>query len=152
MALNTMEQLTPRHFEIIDLAIQGLKSGEIAKRMKLTLPYVSTIMGAPNFQHQLAMRRERYVDKLDDKIINSTVEAGNVLKENAVKAANTMVALLDNGSAPIQRQAAAEVLDRAGVQKQNPSTLIERQTVVIDEKSAKIITETLKIEQGSLTS
>ena len=146
--LNQMEQLTPRAYEIIDLAIQGLRSGAIAKRLELTHPYVCTIMSAPNFQHQLAMRREKLSDKIDDKIVNTTVEAGNVLKENAIRAANKMVDLLDNESAPIQQKAASEILDRTGIAKQlTSSSTLQQQVVIVDEKSAMIIKETLMIEK-----
>lgn len=148
MNQSAMEQLTPRHFEIIDLTIQGLKSGQIADRLGLSHPYVSTVMAAPNFQHSLAMRRASFVDKLDEKVINTTVEAGNILKEAAVRAANNLVNKLDCSSDPLQVKAACEILDRSGVPKQAPSSVtMTQQVVIIDEKSAKVIQEMLLIEK-----
>ena len=146
----TMEQLTPRHFQIMDLAVQGLPSGEIAKRINLGGAYVSTIMAAPNFQHQLAMRRAKFEERLDDKIVNTTIEAGNVLKQNAIRAANKMVSLLDSGTPGLQKSAAADIMDRVGLAKQTQQNVdVNAKVVVLDAKSASVI-ETLLAEESDL--
>jgi len=148
--MNHMEQLTPRAVQIMDLAIQGLKSGEIAKRLDLTHPYICTVMAAPNFQHQLSVRRGRLEDKIDEKIINTTVEAGNEIKKHAVAAARKMVDLLDNDSPAIQHRAAGDILDRAGVCKKSDQGIkMQQQIVIIDDKTAKVIEETLMMEATS---
>ena len=145
--MNHMEQLTPRATQIMDLAIQGLKSGAIAKRLDLSHPYICTVMSAPNFQHQLSIRRGKLEDKIDEKIVNTTVEAGNEIKKHAVEAARKMVDLLDNDSPAIVHRAAADVLDRAGVcKKSDQGVKMQQQVVIIDNKTAKIIEETMLMD------
>ena len=63
--INFANHLTPRSMKIMDMVIEGLKSGMIAKELDLTVQYVSTIIHAPQFQHQLAIRRENYQDHFD---------------------------------------------------------------------------------------
>jgi len=140
----TMEQLTPRHYQIMDLVIQGVKSGQIAKRLDIGHSYVSTILGGPNFQHQLTMRRAKFQDKLDEKIVNTTVEAGNVLKAAAVRAANRMANLVDAGTPGLQKSAAADILDRVGLAKQTQQNIdVSAKVVVLDAKSASVIEDLL---------
>ena len=141
-----MEKLTPRSFQIIDLVVQGVKSGQIAKRLSLSHAYVSQIMSAPQFQHQLAMRREKVQDRMDGQIVDSTIEASNKLKKHAIDAANKMVELLDNGSANLQKSAAAEILDRTGV-KTDDKAQVAAAVIVIDDKSAAVIKQALLTDQ-----
>lgn len=144
------EQLTPRATQIMDLAIQGLRSGQIAERLGLSHPYVCTVMSAPNFQHQLAIRRERLEDRIDEKVANATVEAATILKENAVRAAKKLVELVDGSDNPLALRASESVLDRAGVTKKSErgGLMMQQQVIVLDEKTAQAIEETLMMEKS----
>ena len=142
------ETLTPRAMEMLDLAIQGLKPGQIAERLSLSLPYVSTILNAPNFQHMLAIRRGKLEDRIDDKIVNSKVEAADVLADHAVQAARNLVALADCQRNPLSLKANESVLDRAGViKKSDGGVKMAQQIVIIDNKTAQVIQETLEMEK-----
>jgi len=144
-----MEQLTPRAAQIMDLAIQGLGSGDIAKRLELTQPYVCVIMGAGNFQHQLAIRREKLENRIDDKVANATVEAGDVLKDASIQAARKLVALVENDNNPIALRASESVLDRVGVSKKTDGgARMTQQVVIIDDKTARMVQETLEMEKA----
>lgn len=143
------EQLTPRAAQIMDFAIQGLTSGQIAKRIDLSHPYICTIMSAPNFQHQLAIRREKLEERIDDKVANATVEAGTVLKEKAVKAAERLVELVDSENDPLALRASESVLDRVGVSKKTDGGIkLNQQIVIVDDKVARRIQETLEMERN----
>lgn len=142
------ETLTPRATEMLDLAIQGLKPGQIAERLSLSLPYVSTILNAPNFQHMLAIRRGKLEDRIDDKIVNSKVEAADVIAAHAVEAAKKLVALADCEHNPIALRASESILDRAGViKKSDGGGRMTQQIVIIDNKTAQVIQETLEMEK-----
>lgn len=141
------EQLTPRAVQIQDLAIQGLTSGQIAKRLDMSHPYICTIMSAPNFQHQLAIRRAKLEDRIDDKVANATVEAGTILKGASIEAAKKLVDLVDSSNDPLALRASESVLDRVGVSKKTESGVaMIQQVVIIDDKVAKTIQETLEME------
>jgi predicted transcriptional regulator len=144
-----LEQLTPRATQIMDLAIQGLTSGDIAKRLGLSHPYICQIMGAANFQHSLAVRRERLEERLDDKITNAAVEAADVLKEHAVQAAKNLVAMADGNASPIALRANESVLDRVGVSRKvdGRGGAAAAAIVIIDNDTARVIQETLAIEE-----
>ena len=144
------DQLTPRATQIMDLAILGLNSREIAQRLDLSEPYICQIKGAANFQHQLAIRQEKLRERIDDKIVNATVEAGDVLKKSAVAAAKKIVDLVESENDPLALRASESVLDRVGViKKGDHGPLLQQQIVIIDEKTARAIEETLKMEDGS---
>ena len=144
---SAMEQLTPRHFMIMDLLIQGSKTGEIAKRIGMTHAWVCTIVNDASFQHRLAIRRAKFTEKLDEKAINTVIEAGDTLKKHAVDAANKLVEMLDTGTPGLQKASAVDILDRVGIGKQTQnSTSVSSKVVIIDEKSATVI-EKLLIEE-----
>lgn len=150
--MQTTEHLTPRATQIMDLVIQGMKSGAIAERLGLTGPYVSVVVNAPQFKHQLAIRQKRLADRADDAAFDQNQEAirvvqdaDNTLKANAKAAADKMVALLDAESEAIQHRAAVDILDRDGLQRQTKTNIDATQTItVLDEKAAQLIKETLE--------
>lgn len=149
--MQTVDTITPRAAKIMDLVMQGLKSGQIAERIGLTPTYVSAILHAPQFQHQLAIRRGKFEEKFDDEIITSEIEAANVLREHSKQAANRMVELLDSSKDEMAFRASADILDRAGVQKQSKNTTINQTAIVVlDEKRARLIQETLEMGEDEI--
>ena len=85
---------------------------------------------------------------MDGQIVDSTIEASNKLKKHAIDAANKMVELLDNGSANLQKSAAAEILDRTGV-KTDDKAQVAAAVIVIDDKSAAVIKQALAVDNKS---
>lgn len=145
--MQATNQLTPRHNRIVDFAIRGLKAKEIAERLGLTQPYVCTIMAAPNFQHQLAIRRSKFEDQADEQLVRSDAEAADVLKESAKDAAKRMVELMEGESESISFKASADIMDRVGPQKQQRDAQMQQNIVIVDEKAAVLIKETLMIDE-----
>lgn len=145
--LSTAEKISPRACQIMDLHIQGLKSKQIAERLELTPRYIGEIINAPNFQHTLAIRREKLQERLDDKIVNSTVDATNELKKHAIAAANKVVELMEGSdSESIQLKSSTEILDRAGVVSQKKGAEATATVVIVDDESAALINETLRMD------
>ena len=131
----------------MDMVIQGLKSGAIAERLELTVQYVSTIVHAPQFQHQLAIRRENYQEHFDQSLIENEQDANKILKKNAIAAALKMVALMEAGNSNIQLKASCDIMDRVGPTKQNKNIDISQTNIIVDEKMAKLIKETLEMDK-----
>jgi hypothetical protein len=146
--LLTTDRISPRANKIMDYYIQGLQSKEIAQRLNLTARYVGEIINAPNFQHQLAIRRARIEEQLDGKIVDSTIEAAEQLKIHAKAAAEKLVGLLDSESESTALKSSTEILDRAGVVSQKQGPVANATVVLVDEKSATLIAETLEMDKG----
>ena len=145
--INFANHLTPRSLKIMDMVIQGLKSGAIAERLELTVQYVSTVVHAPQFQHQLAIRREIYQEHFDQSLIENEQDANKILKKNAIAAALKMVALMEAGNSNIQLKASCDIMDRVGPTKQNKNIDISQTNIIVDEKMAKLIKETLEMDK-----
>lgn len=139
--------ITPRAMKIMDMVISGLKSGEIADSLKLTVQYVSTVIHAPQFQHQLAMRREKFEEDFDQNLIASEQEAAEILRNNAAAAARKMVRLLDSESEQIVHKASTDIMDRVGPTKQNKNIDLSQTNIIIDEGMANLIKETLDMDK-----
>lgn len=146
--LSTAEKISPRATQIMDLHIQGLRSKDIAARLGLTPRYVGEIINAPNFQHTLAIRRSLFEEKLDNKIVNTTISAADEIKKHAKAAADRLVSLLDGDSESTQMKASTEILDRVGIVSQKKGAEVSASVVIVDEKSAALINETLRMEMG----
>lgn len=135
--------ITPRFAKILDYAMQGLTSGQIAQRLNMSGPFVSSLMNSPQFQHQLALRRGSYEEKLDESILRKEEEAVSVLRLSAKDAAERMVSLLESDSESIQFKSAADILDRVGPSKQSGANQAGSAVIVINEVDARIIQDTL---------
>ena len=138
----------------MDFVIQGLKSGMIAERLNLTLPYVSTIINAPQFQHQLAIRREKIENEIDSGVIshkqeavNASIEAERVLRAHAKQTAENLVRLVDGDKEPISLRASQDLLDRVGPQKRT-GVDVASTVVNIDMEAAILIKETIEMDKG----
>ena len=148
-----LENLSPRATAIMDLLIQGMKPGEIAKTLSISNTYVSEICNAPQFQNSLAIRRSRIADKIDDSIVESrtkaaqeVAEAERVLKESAREAAERMAAMVNSGNDSIALRASAEILDRSGLPKQTSQpSLAGASVTVINNETAVLIKETMEM-------
>jgi len=145
--VNFANHLTPRAMKIMDMVIQGLKSGAIAKKLELTVQYVSTIVHAPQFQHQLAIRRENYQENFDQALIEDEQDANQILRNSAKAAAEKMVALLDTGNSNIQLKASADIMDRVGPTKQTKNIDLSQTNIIVDVEMAKLIKETLDMDK-----
>ncbi len=145
--VNFANHLTPRAMKIMDMVISGFKSGAIAEKLGLTLPYVSKVVHAPQFEHQLAIRRNRYEETFDKDLIDAEHDAMQILKDKAAAAAQKMVDLMEDDSPTIQHKSAADIMDRVGPTKQTKNLDISQTNIIIDEGMANLIKETLSMDK-----
>lgn len=146
-ALYKNEYMTPLSHQIMNLYIQNVTVPQIAERTGHSRQYISSIVGAPNFQHMLSIRRATVADGIDEKVINAEKEAADVLKAHAKETAEKMVKLLDSESEAIVLRAGADILDRVGPQKRSKGNEAHATVVMVDGDGAKLIQETLEMIQ-----
>ena len=148
---NYAATLTPRYQKIMDLAMRGNTPVEIANLLGTPYRTVVRLMSAPNFEHQLAIRRAQYEEKHDESILRHEEEAVAAedvaraeLRKNALQAAQKMVDLLDDESPTIQLKTSAEILNRVGVCSKVGGASAQAAVIInISEKDAAVIKETL---------
>ena len=135
----------------MDLVIRGFNTTQIAGRVGLSRNYVSAILNAPNFEHQLAIRRERWIDRHDEDQLSEQKEADRVLTEAAAEGAREMARLLSDDSSAIRFKAAQDILDRKGPAKRSSGGGgASAAVVVINAEDAGVIKETLEMVEGEL--
>lgn len=143
--METAPVLHSRAHQIMDFVLQGLTNKQIAERLSLSPSFVSSVTNSPNFEHSLAIRRERMQRDLETKVVNKEIEESDQLKEGAKRAMARMIDLIDSSAENIARQAATDILDRAGPYKQSAGQQVNQSIVIIDEKSATLIDESLRL-------
>ena len=142
------EYSTPLSVAIMNLYVQNLTGPQIAERLGHSRQYVSSIIKAPNFQHQLSIRRATIADGIDYKVINAETESANALKAHAKEIAENMARLaLESDSESIMLRAGADVLDRVGPQKRQKNAEASVAIVMIDGDAARLIKETAEMIQ-----
>lgn len=142
MLSDKIATLNPRHLKMVEMCLRGLTSGQIAEQLGMTLSGVSIVVKSPAFQHQLAVRRSSYDEKVDQDILEGNKEAARLLKESTVDAANNMISHMKSTDEKISIRASAEVLDRGGVPKQvekNNHTNVGAVFVLSPEDSKRIV-------------
>lgn len=143
---NFATHLTPRAGKIMDMVLEGVKSGEIARALGLTPSYVSAIIHAPQFEHQLAVRKAHITEQFDDDLASTAEAANDLLRKHAFEAATKLVNLISSDSASVAHKASQDVLDRAGITKQAQNINIDQTNIIIDEAAALLIKETLEMD------
>lgn len=101
----------------MDLYLQGFTQKQISDTVDMKQTQLSIVVNSPNFQHELALRRQKKEDLITTKLASVTQEARDLLRENTKKAAERIIGLLDSEDESIQRQSANDLLDRAGIPK-----------------------------------
>lgn len=114
MALHQIERLLPRHFRIIELALTGMNQADIAAELKMTPVAITYILSSPIVQNEIARRRRALEKKADEAHSLGITRAKSILEENAHKAAQLHVDVLENEAEETRtRQLSANaILDR----------------------------------------
>jgi len=144
-----IEQLTPRHFKILDYLIDGWTPKRISEKLFITQTQISVIMNSPCFKHQLAMRRALYEERKNEEQVEEEDEVMKLLKESAKMAAEKLKASISNVDAKIAIHASTEVLDRAGygkVVKSASQTANIGPVLILSVKDANRIIETIELD------
>jgi hypothetical protein len=142
----TATKLNARHQKILDYCLAGHKQSDIAKQLSMSATQVNLIINAPNFQHELALRREVLQDVKNERLTSQEDPITEQLKRGALSAAMTLVNGLADESATTRIKSATEILDRTGHAKvQKIDANIKSATVVLKSEEAKALTDTLKM-------
>ena len=113
----SIQKLKESHMNMVTLMLEGLSDIEIGDATGYTPVQVRNVKNSPIFQHELAVRREELDKGTITKIQDNLSDASKILADNASRAAETQVDLLDSENEAIQQRAAQDILDRAGFPK-----------------------------------
>ena len=138
-----VQTLTPRHYQILDLAVSGLNATSIATQLGMSRGQVSLILASPSFQHQFALRRKSVEAVQDNKIANELDDVKSELQASALAAAKKLISGIDSADEKIAIRSATEILDRTGYPKEQKVTGSAGNTIVINSTDMKILTESL---------
>lgn len=139
--------LTLRHYKIVDYAIRGLTPNQIAEKINMSRSQVSVIMNSPTFKHECAIRRAIYEEKVDNKTVEEEDEVVKALKEGAINAAKKLVGHIESDNDKVSVRSCEAVLDRTGYAKKEDAKIAIGPTIIIDEKSAKRIVESIELDK-----
>ena len=143
MTLNG-NKLNDRHKQIIDYCLAGFKQADIARQLNMSAGQVNLIVNAPNFQHELAIRREVLQDVKVDKLANREDPVLSQLKQGALAAASRLVLGMNDESPTVAIKSATEILDRVGFGKVTKiDANIKAATVVLKTEEARALMDTL---------
>ena len=142
-------QLTPRHYKILDFAIAGLNASSIAERLSMSRGQVSLILASPSFQHQFAIRRQAEEDSQANSNASHIDEVKEELQSSALAAAKKLISGLDSVDEKISMKSATELLDRTGYPKeQHISADMSNQTqIIIGKDEFDVLNESLNIDE-----
>lgn len=108
---------------------------------------VSIVINSPNFQHELALRRERINSHKDQNLAAVGDAAQEELANNARAAAMKLVGGLDSDDERIVNKSANDILDRTGHAKLvRQESKIAAAVVVLNGDDVTRITESLAME------
>lgn len=140
-----VQELTPRHYKILDLAICGNKKSEIAKTLNMSVTQIGIIMNSPCFKHQYGLRRAMHEEKVSEQAAIELDKTRATLQNATILAADTLVGGLSSVDEKIKIKAASEILDRSGYPKETKLEGGSQTTIVIDSKNLNIMKETLEM-------
>jgi hypothetical protein len=108
-----IQRLLPRHFKMLDLKLEGIPNREIAKILDCSEGNVHTVTRSPLFLREL---NERMKKRNDDAVHHETEahlgKVRSILEQNAEKAANTQVDLLDSEDDGVRLRSSNSIMDR----------------------------------------
>jgi Spy/CpxP family protein refolding chaperone len=135
----------------MDCFIAGWTNNQVAEKFNMKPTQVSIILHSPNFQHEMALRRARNQQTVDQAIVETTTQrqkVDEIIKNGTIKAAEKMCSLVDSEDESIARQSASDLLDRGGfpkTTKQESKTMAA--VMVLDEKMVKRIEESVLLDE-----
>lgn len=108
-----LERLSQVHLRMVELALAGMSTKDIAEVTGRTPQCISMVLRSPLFQQELSKRREMQIEKID-QTVGSTIAAARAKIEGAAeRAADTEIELLGAPDHSVRRQAAQYILDKA---------------------------------------
>ena len=142
-----VQRLNGRHYQIIDLVLLGKRAVDIAKIVGMTARSVGLVIHSPSFQHELSMRRDTINEQVNKNIVDNIDDTAEELKKAGLEAARKLIGGLASSDEGIVFRSAADILDRTGYPKMTKSIGALSTNIGIDEKSASLIAESLKMDK-----
>ena len=143
-----IQALTPRHYIILDLCLQGFKVSEISTQLQMSRAQVSTVVNSPSFQHQFAIKRKELEQIQNDSHIGTIDLVSQELKDNAHAAAERLTYGLSSENETIALKSAVEILDRSGYPKeQKLSGGVVATQIIISSKEMAVLNETISMDK-----
>jgi hypothetical protein len=112
MAQHEISRLLPRHFRIVELALEGMHTNEIAAAMGMHPQSISLILNSTLVQEEMSRRRSAREIATDDAALDGTLAVRKHLEDSAMDAARTQSMLLESESDSIKLGASNSILDR----------------------------------------
>jgi len=135
-----IKKLLPRHYKIMDLLLLlGKKQKEIAEELSLTEQTVSSVVNSRVFKEHLPGRMAEFLEKPGE----DGVSAGELLHSRLADAAKRLCEMLDSDDDRVALRAAQDILDRGGHAKITRTNSVRQSIVLIDDKTAKRIEQTI---------
>ena len=141
---NSINRLLPRHFKILDLALQGLSRTQIADEMEMSPVGIGLILNSPKFQDELARRRTEIDKKSDEGLATNLANAKEILSNAAEDAAQVHVDLLNSEDDRVKQFSANQVLDRVGLARAEKGGGGDFNVAVINAESLQVLQVALK--------
>jgi len=144
--MQTIQKLSHRHYKIIELCLRGWIPKDIANHLNMSQQQVSVIINSPSFDYQLAERRAKLNDMVDDNIMEQTKAVDEAIAEHTMAAVDRLGLVVQSGKDGDAIRACDSILDRSGharVQKTENKNV----SVTIDAKDAALIAQTMEMDR-----
>ncbi len=141
-----IQQLSARHHKIVELCLRGWIPKDIAEHLDMSQQQVSNVINSSSFQYQLAERRSKLNDRVDQDIVEQTQKVDDAIAEHTMSAVSRLGLIVTAGKDGDAIRACDSILDRGGharVQKTESKSV----SVTIDASDAKLIAETLEMDK-----
>lgn len=139
-----IQKLNARHYKIVDLLVLGWTNAQIAEHLHMSQSQVSVVVNSASTQHQVARRRSKMEQRLDNASADATQSVDDAIKSHTLQAVTRLGLIIETGKEANAVRACSDILDRGGyprVQKTESKNV----TLTIDAGDAALIAETLKM-------
>ena len=138
------ERLLPRHYQIMDLRMQGQNYREISDNLRISYRQVANVCNTPQFQNALALRRSSVEDQVEEDILKTQSDVLTEIKNSTMQAVRRLIQLVDDDNVAVARQAANDILDRGGYPKVSRQESQNESTLVVDSEQAALLKRALE--------
>ena len=141
-----IQKLSARHYKILELCLRGWTGKDIAEHLNMGAQQVSIVINSSSFQYQLAERRSKLNDRVDQDIVEGTAKVDEAIARHTMAAVDRLGLVVIAGKDGDAIRAADSILDRGGharVQKTEQRSV----SVTIDAKDAALIAETMEMDK-----
>lgn len=147
--MTDLKSLSPNHYRILELVLQGFKQRELAAAVSMTEAQIHNVTSSPCFQHELALRRAQRNELIDQRAVSADQEVAAEIRRHTMAAAKKLGALVTSATKDADAIRAAEaILDRGGqprVQRNESKSAV----VMLNASDVALLKETLSMLEGA---